>query len=252
MSAQDPESGENTTASARALVEELRAVRMRTREARRGYRFPLLAFGVLVAAAAPLYATHEPPPGPSIGSSATPVWISGFGGDGFTPRNASPVTTAYFWLIAIAVGAAAMMLWYRHRARRAGVRSRVAPSIAAWTAVSAVLIAVPLLHPGGASLFWFRSLTEQGTVALLVIGIGLCVLAATERSPFLALVATFYLGAAVYSTFAFPENTVYRLLSLVGVPDDRMPYTLAPMCTVLFPATVLLLGAAADGLRRRA
>jgi hypothetical protein len=250
MSAQNPEIGENAAVSARELVEELRAVRLRTRAARRGYRFPLLAFGVLIAAASPLYATHEPPPGLSIRLPSAPVWVSGFGGGSLTPRNASPSTIAYFWLAVVVFGAAAVGAWYRRRALRAGVRSRVLPSIAAWAAVSALLIAAPLINLGVPRLTWYQSVTGHGTVALLVIGIGLCVLAGTERSRYLGVIALLYLATALYSTLAFPENTVYRLLSLAGVPDNQMPYTLAPMATVLFPAAVLLLGAAAAGLKR--
>ena len=250
MSAQNPEIEQNAATSARALIEELRAIRIRTRAARRGYRFPLLVFGLLIGAAAPLYATHEPSPGISVGPTSGPVWASGLGGDSMIPRNASPSTTAYYWLAVILVGATAVALWYRRRAQRAGVRGRVLPSIAAWTGVSALLVAAPLSEPSGLRLGPLSSVTGHGTVALLVIGIGLCVLAVTERSWFLAVVALLYLATATYSTLALPENTVYRLLSLFGVPDDQMPFTLAPMATVLLPAAVLLLGAAAAGLKR--
>ncbi|WP_034263259.1 hypothetical protein [Actinospica robiniae] len=243
--AEIPEPDRGAAAAAGDLVAELRSIRRRTRRLRRAYGFPLLVFGVLIAAAAPLYVQHEPHPGLSAGvSGPDPAWVQSFGGmvDGY--RDSAPVTLAVFWLAAIAVGAAAMVLWYRRHARQTGVRSRVAPSILTWAAVSALVIGLPLFGRN-----WFISelgwnASYRGTLALLVIGLGLCVLAATERSLFLAVTALAFCATAVYSMLGDPENTVFRVLSWCGVRDDQMPYTLAPMAAVLFPAAVLLIGAA--------
>ena len=245
MPAEIPEPDRKPAAAAGDLVAELRSIRRQTRRARRAYRFPLLTFGILIAAAAPLYLEHQPPPGLSSGISASdPAWVQSFGGTMQVERASAPVTLAVFWLAAIVLGAAAMVLWYRRHARQAGVRSRVAPSILTWAAVSALVIGFPLISRNGfiPGLDWYAS--WRGTLALLVIGLGLCVLAATERSSFLAVTALAYCATAVYSMLGNPENTVYQVLSWCGVRDDQMPYSLAPMAAVLFPAAVLLIGAA--------
>lgn len=245
MPAEIPEPDRTTAAAAGELVAELRSIRRRTRRARRAYRFPLLTFGILIAAAAPLYVEHEPPPGLStVGSGMDPGWVQSFGGTVEMDRNSSPVGLTLFWLAAIAIGAAAMVIWYRRHARQSGVRSRIAPSMVTWAAVSALLVGLPLLGRNGyiPGLGWYA--TGRGALALVVIGLGLCVLAASERSRFLAVTALIYCATALYSVLGNPENTVYRVLSWCGVRDDQMPYTLAPMATVLFPAAVLLIGAA--------
>lgn len=244
MPAEIPEPDRSPAAAAGELVAELRSIRRRTRRARRAYGFPLLTFGILVAAAAPLYVEHEPPPGLSTVSGADPLWAQSFGGTVEVDRASTPVALTVFWLAAIAVGAAAMVFWYRRHAKEAGVRSRVTPSIVTWAVVSALVIGLPLLTrndfvPG---LGWYT--TGRGALALLVIGLGLCVLAATERSPFLAVIALIYCATALYSMLGNPENTVYQVLSWCGVRDDQMPYTTAPIAAVLFPAAVLLIGAA--------
>ena len=102
-----------------ALLSDLARLRRRTRAARHAYWFPLLLFGLLTCAAAPLYVAAQAMPGRSGSftvSNTGPVILGGMasGPNGFY--------LGWYWAVALTCGYLLTVLWYRRHARQAGVR----------------------------------------------------------------------------------------------------------------------------------
>ena len=77
----------------------------------------------------------------------------------------------------------------------------------------------------------------RGTLAFLIIAIGLWVLARAERSRALAAVALVYTGAALLSSLYNVENIVFRL---GWNPRGTFAWQLSALPNVLLPAAILL------------
>ena len=78
----------------------------------------------------------------------------------------------------------------------------------------------------------------RGTLAFLIIAIGLWVLARAERSRVLAIIALVYTGAAVLSSLYNVENMVFRLGWNPG--RSAFAWQLTALPNVLLPAAILL------------
>jgi hypothetical protein len=220
------------------LLGELSGLRRRARAARHAYWFPLVLFGVLTVASAPLYTTAQPGVVPG---QAAPVTLLALGGG---RHLGLPV----YWLFALTGGYWVSAAWYRWHARRAGVAT---PSRAflvtgiALTAVSILAFAVPLT-PLGISLIP-RPLVLRGAFPFGIIAVGLWVLARAERSRGLAVIAVVYTAAALLAALYNVENIVFRL----GWVPGPGQYGLTALPGVLLTAVILLAaGLAALALQR--
>lgn len=192
-------------------------LRRRTRTARDGSWFALVAFGVVVLVATAFYRT----PFSSAGTSGCHSSINGTSCSGFvfskgpfgsglgspagTILNVSPWATTY-WVISIFAGICAVVAFYWLHSRSSGVAGRVWPFATIGTGILALAVASrgwQTLHiPGD---FWIR-----GMQALLVIALGLAVLAMIERSwPFALFVAGFF-GLALLSCLYNVSNLFVR------------------------------------------
>jgi hypothetical protein len=230
------------------LLSELAAVRQRTRSARHAYWFPLILFGVLICAACPLYvsaaATHA---GVSYARAGGPLVLGGApaGGDGFY--------LGWYWLVALVGGYLLTLLWYRWHARRAGVQTPARGYLITGVVLTVLAVVIPPLSarvhrlqrlwvilPGDV---WIR-----GTLAFLIIAVGLWVLAWAERSLTLVITAALYTGTALLASLYDVENILFRLGWNPNNGDS--PLTVLP--GVLLPAVVLLVaGAGAFVAQRR-
>jgi hypothetical protein len=235
------DNGENDPSG---LLDELGALRRRTRTARHGYWFPLVLFGVLGCAAAPFYVQDDA----STGSDALPV----LGG------TAEQNGLGYYWLVALLGGLLLTLLWYRWNARRVGLLTPARGYIAVTVTLVAVASGIPQLTrmdlPSWLgwlrylNLLWVGDMTIRGTFPFLIIAVGLWILAWAERSWALTGIAALYTGAALLSDLYDTENVLFRL---GWTPTGReWDYTTLP--NVLLPALVLLIaGAAAFAVQRR-
>ena len=160
------------------------------RLSRAGYWFALLVFGIIVAGSVPFYRV---PRGYFVLAQLHPG-LDEFGGD-WPSRG-----LAYYWLVAMPAGYLLVLAWYDWRSRRIG--ARMAP---AWFSVCGLGLTGLLLlagFVGGDQLsitgpgyvIWFLG---QGLLPLAVLAVALWVLACTERSWALAVVALVFTLVAV-------------------------------------------------------
>jgi hypothetical protein len=232
------------------LLGELAAVRRRTRSARHAYWFPLVLFGLLICASAPLYVSaSNPRPGLfySGGSSSRgPFVLAGL------PAGRSDVYLGWYWLVALVGGYLLTVLWYRWHARRAGVQTPARGYLVTGVVLTALVAVIPLLSARVRPLRWLWAALPgdvwiRGTFAFLIIAAGLWVLARAERSPGLVLTAAVFTAAALLASLYNVENILFRLGWMPG-PGD-WPLTVLP--GVLLPAAVLLIAGAVAFLTRR-
>jgi hypothetical protein len=211
-----------------ALLAGVAALRRDVRRDRHAYWLPLLLFGALALASAPLYID---PIGPDVPRA-------GDGGGVFTALGghllAHSAAIGWFWLAALIGGYLASLWWYRRHAQRVGLQT---PTRAYLTAgVIGVLVGLalgPVLHwlqedawspVAGVARVVLRpifSLMVLGLVPLAVVAVGLLVLARLERSRLLAgtaavLLATLLLGPVYVSTLYL--SSAYGYLPVVIVP----------------------------------
>jgi hypothetical protein len=166
-----------------AAGEALRAAkkwRSLTRAMRHGSWFPLVMFGLLTLAAAPLFWITIPrcPNGENACS-----FVQNRGPLG-NPFVQGPVGSGIgrwisaYWVVAVPLGYFATVLYYRHRARRTGVAGRIWPAVVVALALMALMV-VSFATRGmalGVPIPVFL-LEGRGLEPLLVIGMGLGILA---------------------------------------------------------------------------
>jgi len=229
------------------LLADLEALRTDTRNARHAYWLPVGTFGLLLAAAAPLYVqplvlcNGNASCSYSVSTGVDARWLVGLGGG----------VAGVYWLCALIVGAVITAGWYAWYGRVTGLTTRVRGPVAAWTI--GLLAAMTAVFYVGASLF-FYVVPGRGFVPMFVVGVGLFALSVLERSRLLAVVSILVCGWAVLVSLYNVENVLYRLLSAFGVSDQAMPFSTATTVDVLVPGALLLAtagGAFWADLRRR-
>jgi hypothetical protein len=238
--------GGGTADEARA-AQSLRSVAelgVRTRLARSGHWFVLMVFGVIVLGAMPFYVLHfatANTPGchaldgvtSCVFHEATPGPLGGAFNPTFSQFDLGRWATVY-WAVAIVVGFAIVVAFYRHRARAVGVQGRIWPMVVVGVALLAAVLFVdnarPYYHPFPD--FWIR-----GTVALVIVAVGIAVLALLERSRAFGLFAAGFLALAVLSCLYDEVNLFYRfgLGAPFGGGGNALP-------NLLVPGIYLLLG----------
>jgi hypothetical protein len=228
------------------LLDELAVVRRRTRSARHAYWFPLVLFGLLTCAAAPLYVSAaNPATGVFYSGSGRPTVLGGPPSRGFY--------LGWYWLVALVGGYLLTLLWYRWHARRAGVQTPARGYLVTGVVLTALAVVIPPLSARAHRWQWLWLLLPgdvwiRGTFAFLIIAAGLWVLARAERSLALVITAAVYTGAALLASLYNVENILFRL----GWNPGRADLSLTVLPDVLLPAAVLLIaGAAAFAARHR-
>ncbi|MGB6454770.1 MAG: hypothetical protein WBH47_09810, partial [Streptosporangiaceae bacterium] len=228
------------------LLAEVRAVRRRARLARHAYWFPLVLFGLLTLASVPFY-IREYPVGSGVFETGPGLRVlqSGFlGGPGLLEVAKG---TAYFWLGAMLLGITATVLWYRWRGNRIGLRTPARGYLITGLALISLALLIPVLS--GRSLrmplLWPGGYVISDLFPLVLIGLGLCVLAWSERSTGLAAISVGYLAVSLVANLYELNNLLYRL-------HWNLTPAAAALPNVVLPALVLLLaGAGAWIVQRR-
>jgi hypothetical protein len=211
------------------LLGELAGLRRQARARRHAYWLPLLMFGLLIAASAPLYLQQMVVTG-SVSWSAPPAitQLSALGGlrSGYVP---------IYWLFALTGGYWLTYAWYRRHARQVGLVTPARGFLITGVVVTAVaILAFTLPRLGWAILP--GDLFIRGTFPFLIIAAGLWVLARAERSWALAVIAALYTAAAVLVSLYNVENVLFRL----GWNPGPGEWGLTALPGVLLPAVILL------------
>jgi hypothetical protein len=228
--------------SPRVLLDEVRNLQQTVRRRRHAYWLPLLVFGLLTCAAAPMYVGNPAAAANAVFRSRNESDSLGLLGGMADPTLESTSTLrAVYWLFALVVSALVTVGWYGWHGSITGVRTRVRTSVALWIGVTVALLAVSVAMLSVVWRLW--PLTTSGAAPVLVIAVGLVALSWVERSRLLAGITAVFAAASVYSVVATPENLLYRLLSGFGVSAASMPYEEANVVRVLVPGVVLVVGA---------
>jgi hypothetical protein len=228
------------------LLGEMRAIRRRARLARHAYWFPLVLFGLLTLASVPFYIRRLPVSGGvvRIGSGPGVLQNRFLGGAGLFDVADG---TAYYWLAAMLLGITATVLWYRWRGNRIGLRTPARGYLLTGLALLALALVIPVVSGRSVRLplLWPGGYVISDLFPLLLIGLGLFVLAWSERSTGLAAIAVGYLAIALVANLYFLSNVLYRLHWNLSPAAAAVP-------NVVLPALVLLItGAGAWAVQRR-
>jgi hypothetical protein len=229
------------------LLADLTRIRGAVRRDRQAYPFPLLVFGVLMLASAPLY---RDPTGPdALREIYDNPPLSGLGGD-LLPHSEA---IGWYWLAALLAGYLGTLWWYRRHALKVGVQTRTRTYLTAGIlgvlgglALGPVLQFLALNTAASVSDAVRRVfsplyvLVNLGLIPILVVAAGLLVLARLERSRLLAGT-----GGLVIVLLALAPVYVNTAPFGADFPD----YGYLP--TVLLPAFVLLTAGVVATMRAR-
>ena len=200
------------------LLTEVGRARSEARSRRRGAWFPLCVFGLLVLGSAPFYRLEE----------------QVAGSDGISILTYGSRWTWLYWLVAIPLGYAACVLFYRHRAIRTGVAGSLWPYIA----VGLGLFALMLLVPPGLVMSWTPGFAHSWTaLPLISLAAGFLVLSRLERDRALMALSLGMLVLAALSDTKYDVLIGWRELSGTGF-------------SAFVTGAVLLLAGAITGITR--
>jgi hypothetical protein len=247
--------------AAAKLLDEMRAIRSRTRAAAHAYWLPLLLFGIVICGSLPFYERLTPlragtrPAGlPSSCRQGQPCHISGrFSAGGVRVGSVGHLTVVtalgWYWQAAIPVAVVLTVLWYRWRANRIGLRTPARSFLVTGLVLGELVLLISLLiadqsaRPGGFFL------DTRHVAAVLVIAAVLWVLAWAERSRALAIIVAVFLVVALPVSYTIGGG-------LAGGTTGAADLSVAAMRLLgLIPALILLAAGVAawlvqrDGLR---
>ncbi|MEU8329708.1 hypothetical protein [Micromonospora sp. NPDC048839] len=229
----------NSRANPGELLASMAALRRRTRVTRHAYWLPLLLFGLLIAAAAPLYVESADPLA-MRGTQDNPA-LTGLGGD-FLEHSAG---LGWYWLVALVGGYLLTLGWYRWHGARVGVLTPTRTYVLAGIVGTLVGLVLPivlrflLLNSAtsvSSATSWVTTpllgVSNRGMVPHLVIAVGLLVLARLERSRVLTAVTVCYVVAVVLVNVYF-QTADFQ-------PGDLNRHSV--LLAALLPAPILLVG----------
>ncbi|MEU7609212.1 hypothetical protein [Micromonospora sp. NPDC049204] len=221
------------------LLATVAALRRRARVARHAYWLPLLLFGLLIAAAAPLYVESADPLA-MRGPQDNPA-LTGLGGD-FLERSAG---LGWYWLVALVGGYLLTLGWYRWHGARVGVRTPTRTYVLAGIIGTLGGLVLPIVlrflllnsaNSVSSATSWVTTpllgVSNRGMFPHLVIAVGLLVLARLERSRGLTVVTVCYVAAVVLVNVYF-QTADFQ-------PGDLNRYSV--LLAALLPAPILLVG----------
>jgi hypothetical protein len=235
------------------LLSHLARLRRQARAARHGYWFPLVIFGLLTLVAIPLYSAA----GPVGWSGYSPVVHVAYYPLGraipLGPSMFAPLAFVieWYWPFALALGFLLTVLWYRWHASQTGVETRAHGYLVTGLVltVAATVLPVLLFRPPLPGWPFLPNLWLTGTVAFLIIAVGLWVLAWAERSKGLAFIALGYTAVTLLIGAFNVRAAPYGLGPALGFgrpvgfsPVLRPGYPLV----LMLPAMVLLVAGLAS------
>jgi hypothetical protein len=186
-------------------------------------------FGIAEMGSSPLYKTALC--GPRQIACGAPLPLSAVVGSTFVnPVGGDGRWISLYWVVASACVFGITVAYNRYRGRVTGIRGKTRPMVE----TGAVLLAFVLMI-GNWIHGWPLAVGHFGTEPLLIVGLSLLVLARTERSQTLAMVALVYVGIVVASLS-------YNYVNLFGRPGLNTPFhgEAAYLPNVLIPGAYLI------------
>ncbi|XVV00382.1 hypothetical protein ACQPW3_23385 [Actinosynnema sp. CA-248983] len=197
----------------RSLLDEMSALRRRVRGDRNGYWLPFLLFGLIVAAAIPLYLPEECPPACTWSIDELPAfwhWLHPTGQAGGLWGTTHPsLWKDLYWIVALTIGFLVTVWWYEWRARKVGVGT----STRLYAQVTLFVLAFPLLGVPVFTALFFNRLGWPTALAVLVGGVVAVTLAA--RRKLRTATAVLLLILVAHLVMVFPVG--HLLVVAVGV-----------------------------------
>lgn len=235
----------SSDAGASGALASVSRAKARTRFYRSGHWFASCVFGVVILASLPFYIRSTPGrmhcrhfggKGQGYLSCSGTVPVHGgvsLLGRAFEPQPYSSLGgwSTFYWVVAIVVGFAAVVVYYQLRARRVGVQGRI------WPAVLAGIVLLGLATWASGTYFLPGDYLIRGTSVLVVIAGGLLVLSALERSRPFVLFALGFLGLALLGSLYDVSNLFGRL----GI-DGPFIYGGELLPNLILPGAYLVIG----------
>jgi hypothetical protein len=211
------------------IWDETNRVREQARLLRRGGWFPVLLFGIAEVGASPFYKTAFC--GPQLTACAARLSQSSVVSPALlNPEGGPGRWISLYWVVTSACIFGITVAYYRHRGRVTGIRGKTLPMVE----TGALLLAFVLMI-GNWIHGWPIAVGRFGTEPLLIVGLSQLVLARTERSKTLAMIALVYVGIVVVSLF-------YNYVNLFERPGLNTPFhgEVAYLPNVLIPGAYLI------------
>lgn len=196
------------------LLDELTALRRRARRDRHGYWVPFLLFGVIVAAAIPLYLPEQCTSACSWSANDLPPlwhWLhpTGQASGVLSFGNHPSLWKDFYWMGTLAVGFLATVRWYRWRAGKVGVET----STRLYAQVTLFVLVLPLV---GVPLVTRVVFTELGwPVALPILVVGVVVATVLAKRKLRTAIVILSLILVAHLVMIFPYGPL--LVVAVGV-----------------------------------
>lgn len=191
-------------------------LRLHTRLARNVHWFVLVVFGLLTLGSMPFYLQSvQSPSSPGCHPSASGFVCRAASrhsplGGAFNPQG-SPFGlnrwATLYWVIAITIGFALVLVYYRRRSMSLGVQGRIWPSVV----VGGGLFFLTVYGNRQGARLPVPDAWVRGTGVVVVIAIGLGVLALLERNVHLGLFTLAFFGLALMSTLYDDANLFQRV-----------------------------------------
>jgi hypothetical protein len=192
--------GDQESRSPAQLIEEVQALRSQASAAAHGFWLPLVVFGALICGSLPLYRRVSavaprpglPPPGPCASLGNHPC-------HGIVAFHVTVVTAlGFYWQLSLPAGVLLIVLWYRWRGNRVGLRTPSRGFLIAGLVLAEMVLLVPILISQSISPAVIGALHDSHQAGpLVIIAALLWVLARAERSVALAITTGCYLAAAL-------------------------------------------------------
>jgi hypothetical protein len=230
---------------AEVLLDEVSSLRVKVRTDRHGFWFPVVLFAILTLLSAPLYWQYPASPDSmhchtlnKFSESCSGVvhsYSAGALAPGFGTNGVGRWVSDY-WALALVLGYAATVWFYRRQGDRVGVRVRTWPAV--FVGVGVLVLVLVLNELDGS---WDRAaggdLWMRGTVALVILSTGILVLAILERNVWYVVFALGFVGLALLASLYNVSNLFDRFG--IGGPFNGNG---SEMPNIILPGVYLLLG----------
>jgi hypothetical protein len=215
-------------------IDDVRRLRATARRDRQAWPLALVVLGLVVVGGTPFY-VYGSPRRFSLQASETLGPLANIGAP-FAPLGQ---WAGLYWVVALVVGILLIALLHRRAAARRGIAGPLWPVV---TTGIVMLVALLFLTPRILDLFRpqpvaflstgalsaVQTLYFRGLTPLLVIALVVLVLAWTERSVPLAIVAAIYLALALVANLYDMANLGFRTNVMFPGRYDALPNLLVP------------------------
>lgn len=224
-------------------IEDIRRLRAAARSDRQAWPLALVVMGLAVVGATPFYVFGSPRRF-SLTVSETLGPLADIG----APNAPLGQWAGIYWVVALVVALLLIAAHYRRAAARRGIAGPLWPVVTTGLVLVVALVALtprilylldlrPVAPLSDAALSAAEVLYFRGLTPLLVIALVIVVLAWTERSLQLAIIAAVYLALALVANLYDLANIGFRADVMFPGRYDALPNLLLPGVVLLLTGT---------------